>query len=73
MIVPPPPPTSFGHEKPTQRFSRALRLHSAMNAGSFLLTPFGRFSSRNARTSARNASSSGVSWKSIDHFSPIAA
>ena len=25
MIEPPPPPTSFGQEKPTQRFSRTLR------------------------------------------------
>ncbi len=33
MIEPPPPPTSFGHEKPTQRFSRTFRVHSARNAG----------------------------------------
>ena len=34
MIEPPPPPTSFGHEKPTQRFSRTLRFQSARNFGS---------------------------------------
>ncbi len=71
MIEPPPPPTSFGHEKPTQRFSRTLRVHSARNAGSFVFASFGRFSSRNARTSARNASSSGREVE-VHHCSPMA-
>ena len=31
-MLPPPPPTSFGHEKPTQRFARTLRCHSAEKA-----------------------------------------
>ena len=69
MIPPPPPPTSFGHEKPTQRFSRTFLFHSATNAKSPRFAPSGRFSSRNARTSSRNASSSGLNLKSISQSS----
>ena len=29
MMPPPPPPTSFGHEKPTQRFARTFLFHSS--------------------------------------------
>src|SRR5271157_415033 len=65
ISVPPPPPTSFGHEKPTQPLTRTLRFQSARNAGSLVFVPAGRLSSRKARTSSRKASSSRVRLKSI--------
>src|SRR5215475_10326864 len=69
MIPPPPPPTSFGHEKPTQRFARTFLFHSTTNLRSLRFAPSGRFSSRKARTSSRNASSCALSLKSISESS----